>query len=60
MDLVMIDPILLSGQTTGAQIVAAFGTIVGDDGVLAFNNENTLTMEDFSDLSALQDVIGLL
>lgn len=60
MDLVMIDPTLLDGQSTGNQIAADFGTIVGDDVVLTFSDESTLTLEDFSDLASLQDVIGLL
>ncbi len=60
MDLAMIDPSVLNGQSSGDQIITAFGTVEGDNVVLTFSSENTLTLEHFSDLDLLQDVISLL
>ncbi|WP_390915618.1 hypothetical protein [Pseudosulfitobacter sp. SM2401] len=56
-DILRINSDLLSGQTTGAQVLATFGSVVGSDVVLDFGGGDTITLLWANNLSGIADDI---
>lgn len=56
-DTLQIDSELLNGQTTGAQVLAAYGSVVGKDVVLDFGDGNKVTLLWANSLSGIADDI---
>jgi Ca2+-binding RTX toxin-like protein len=56
-DTLQIDANLLNGQTTGAQVLAAYGKIVGKDVVLDFGNGDVITLLWANNMSGIADDI---
>ena len=56
-DILRIDSDLLSGQTTGAQVLATFGSVVGSDVVFDFGDGDTITLLWANNLNGIADDI---
>jgi Ca2+-binding RTX toxin-like protein len=56
-DTLQIDSSLLNGETTGAQVLAAYGTIVGKDVVLDFGNGEVITLLWANSMEGIADDI---
>jgi Ca2+-binding RTX toxin-like protein len=56
-DILRIDSNLLSGQTTGAQVLATFGSVVGSDVVFDFGDGDTITLLWANNLNGIADDI---
>ena len=45
---------------TGAEVISTYGSVVNGNSVLTFDNDLSLTFEDVTDLSALEDAILII
>ena len=59
-DVLHISSDLLNGQTTGAQVLAAYGSVVGKDVVLDFGDGNTITLLWANRLDGIADDIFVI